>query len=128
MTKDGTVTTLHTFTGGDDGSAPGGLVEGSDGKFYGTTATYDGNASTIFSVTSVGFFTTLCTFPDGAKRTQRHRSVEGSDGNFYGGTDTGINTLGTIFQVTPTGDLTTIHLYLTNEGVNPSPLVLGQRR
>ena len=32
-----TLTTLYVFTGGADGGGPSGLVQGSDGNFYGTT-------------------------------------------------------------------------------------------
>ena len=38
MTPGGTFTTLHSFTGGNDGGSPrAGLVLGPDGNFYGTT-------------------------------------------------------------------------------------------
>ena len=43
MTPSGTLTTLYSFTGGNDGKWPvAGLVQASDGNFYGTT--YDGGA------------------------------------------------------------------------------------
>ena len=39
ITPAGALTTLYTFTGGNDGSQPqAGLTLGSDGNFYGTTA------------------------------------------------------------------------------------------
>jgi len=38
ISTNGALTTLYSFTGGNDGSAPeGGLVQGNDGNFYGTT-------------------------------------------------------------------------------------------
>src|SRR5438445_10572135 len=38
MSADGTITTLHSFAGDDDGGWPeAGLVQGPDGTFYGTT-------------------------------------------------------------------------------------------
>jgi uncharacterized repeat protein (TIGR03803 family) len=40
MTPDGAITILHAFTGGTDGATPTGLIQASDGGFYGTT--YDG--------------------------------------------------------------------------------------
>jgi uncharacterized repeat protein (TIGR03803 family) len=36
ITPTGVLTTLHSFNG-SDGSGPNGLIQGSDGKFYGTT-------------------------------------------------------------------------------------------
>jgi uncharacterized repeat protein (TIGR03803 family) len=53
ISSNGTLTTLYSFTGGNDGGFPGaGLVQGSDGNFYGTTQ-YDGrsNAGTVFRLT-----------------------------------------------------------------------------
>jgi uncharacterized repeat protein (TIGR03803 family) len=38
ITTEGVLTTLHSFNFADDGSSPlGGLVQGTDGSFYGTT-------------------------------------------------------------------------------------------
>jgi hypothetical protein len=38
ISTNGALTTLYSFTGLDDGGAPNGLIQGSDGSFYGTTA------------------------------------------------------------------------------------------
>ena len=38
VTPDGTLTSLHTFTSIDGGQPRGGLVQGTDGDFYGTTS------------------------------------------------------------------------------------------
>ena len=38
ISTNGALTTLYSFTGGNDGADPNaGLVQGSDGNFYGTT-------------------------------------------------------------------------------------------
>ena len=38
ISTNGALTTLYSFTGGNDGANPqAGLVQGSDGNFYGTT-------------------------------------------------------------------------------------------
>jgi uncharacterized repeat protein (TIGR03803 family) len=37
ITASGAMTTLHTFTDGEDHPVSGGLIQGADGKFYGTT-------------------------------------------------------------------------------------------
>jgi uncharacterized repeat protein (TIGR03803 family) len=90
----GTLTTLHSFSGfPGDGAAPvGGLVQGSDGNFYGTTAS--GGAffqGTIFRMTSSGAITVLHSFNSffGEGAVPIAGLVEGSDGNFYGTTALG---------------------------------------
>src|SRR5207244_2674484 len=67
MTPAGVLTTLVEFTGNgatNKGTSPqAGLVQGSDGNFYGTT--YGGGASgkgTVFQMTPVGVLTTLMEF------------------------------------------------------------------
>src|ERR1017187_8216933 len=51
-----TLTTLYSFTGGNDGGFPlGRLVQASDGNFYGTTFSYGGGGwGTVFKLTSSG--------------------------------------------------------------------------
>src|SRR6185503_4999352 len=56
MLPDGTLTTLHSFAGDDDGRWPeAGLVQGPDGTLYGTT-TWGGllDLGTMFAITPAG--------------------------------------------------------------------------
>ena len=68
-----------------------GLVQGSDGNFYGTT--YDGGTNgygTVFKISTNGVLTSLHSFTgtnDGANPYAG--LVQGSDGNFYGTTYSG---------------------------------------
>lgn len=80
---------LHTFTGSPDGGSPSGLVQGSDGNFYGTTA-YGGTNigsgygdGTVFKLCTNGLLTTLHSFnfDDGAYPCGL---LQANDGNFYG--------------------------------------------
>ena len=72
MTPGGRLTTLYSFcaqAGCTDGENPGGLVQATDGSFYGTTdagGVY--NYGTLFKVTPGGTLTTLHSFDgtDGA--------------------------------------------------------------
>jgi uncharacterized repeat protein (TIGR03803 family) len=120
ITPTGTLTILHSFNG-TDGYAPNGLIQGSDGKFYGTTAGGGANAEgTIFSIIPGGTPVTLYNFcsqtncADGAEPTAA--LVQGTDGNFYGTTFGGqtnpelcLTDCGTVFKITPAGSLTTLY-------------------
>ena len=102
-----TLNTLHTFSGPDGANPYAGLMQASDGNFYGTTKAggNGNNAGTIFKITSTGSFTSLyqfcplsgCTdgeYPDGGL-------IQASDGNFYGTTyQGGTSNDGTVFALT----------------------------
>ena len=113
ITPGGAFNKLHDFSGAD-GSFPNGLVQGTDGNFYGTAQEGGANnAGTVFKFNrSDNSVTTLYNFcsqpsctdggsPDGAL-------VQATDGNFYGTTFGGGNGGGTVFKITPTGKLTTL--------------------
>ncbi len=125
-----TVATMYSFCsqGGSactDGKNPqgvAGLVEGTDGNFYGTTEN-GGSASssgTVFKITPFGVLTTLYRFcaaggscADGAGP---NGVIQGTDLNFYGttaifGASGSIG--GTAFSVTPSGSLSTIYNFCT---------------
>jgi uncharacterized repeat protein (TIGR03803 family) len=125
ITPTGTLTTIHTFTGGADGYGPeGGLVLGSDGNFYGTTAYGDfssntANGGTVFKITQDGVFTTLHTLTLTEGSVPLASLIEGSDGNFYGTAETGGDSNGTVFSVTPEGAFTVLYTFLGSEGRQP---------
>ncbi len=58
ISTNGALTTLHLFTGGNDGANPqAALLQGSDGSFYGTTSTGGaGGVGTVFRLTIVPEF------------------------------------------------------------------------
>ena len=94
-----------------------GLVQGSDGNFYGTTlgggiADYYGyriERGTVFKVTTNGVLTTLVLFNEVNGEHPDAALVLGGDGNFYGTTESGgVNHAGTMFRLTPNGVLTTL--------------------
>jgi uncharacterized repeat protein (TIGR03803 family) len=119
ITPAGALTTMYSFCsqwgwGCPDGQQPwGGLVQASDGNFYGTTqygGTNDG-CGTIFKITPAGTLTTLYSF-DGTDGCQLEAGlVQASDGNFYGTTFAGGHAYGTVFQITPAGALTTLYSF-----------------
>ena len=130
MTPAGELTTLVEFT--DNGvinkgrSPEAALVQGTDGKLYGTTRNGGASGSgTVFKVTLAGSLTTLVEFTGGGDFNQgglpESALVQADDGNFYGTTLTGsvfgpenfVN--GTIFRMTPTGGLTTLVEFTQSE-------------
>ncbi|MGD1021065.1 MAG: choice-of-anchor tandem repeat GloVer-containing protein [Verrucomicrobiia bacterium] len=119
-----TIKTLHTFTGGSGGSQPyGGLIQGSDGNFYGTTYSGGGSDSgTVFSITAAGTLSTIYNFGGGSDGANPEAGlIQGSDGFLYGTTSRGgTGKAGTVFKVGTTGTLTTLHYFTGgSDGGNP---------
>jgi uncharacterized repeat protein (TIGR03803 family) len=125
VTLSGTETVLYSFAGGSDGEHPyGGVIQGSDGNFYGTT--YQGGSSgygTVFKLTPGGTETVLYTFAGGSGDGAYPEAglIQGSDGNFYGNTlQGGASGLGTVFELTPSGIETILHVFAgATDGANP---------
>lgn len=115
ITPSGVETVLHSFGASGDGTFPaGGLVQGTDGNFYGTTSGGGVNSlGTVFKVTPSGVETVLHSFgasTDGD--TPYARLTRGTDGNFYGTTFLGGATGdGTVFKITPAGVETILHSF-----------------
>jgi uncharacterized repeat protein (TIGR03803 family) len=129
MTPAGALTTLHSFNQAD-GWSPAALIKGTDGNFYGTTASGGpggSNYGTIFKMTPTGVLTTLHAFNQ-ADGWQPGGMFQNTDGNFYGVTASGGpggSSYGTIFKMTPTGALTTLHAFDQTDGWNPAALFKG---
>jgi uncharacterized repeat protein (TIGR03803 family) len=118
VTPEGTETVLHDFgSQNDDGAAPyAGLVQATDGNFYGTT--FGGGAynyGTVFKITPEGAVTILYSFcvqgyPCADGRVPFASLIQGIDGNLYGTTPAGgAHDAGTAFRVTLGGTLTTLY-------------------
>jgi uncharacterized repeat protein (TIGR03803 family) len=132
ISTNGALTSLYSFTGGNDGYFPRcGLVQGSDGNFYGTTSSGGTNSSpfdpfhnasfgTVFQISTAGVLTSLYSFTGGGDGSGPNSLVQGSDGNFYG------TTYDTVFRITTNGALTTLHSFAGDiESQGPVGLVQG---
>jgi uncharacterized repeat protein (TIGR03803 family) len=119
FTPNGTLMTLGRFDFSDGDNPYAGLVQASNGDFYGTT-TAGGvrNDGTVFKVTADGTLTTLHSFDGTDGANPAGVLVQASDGNLYGTTQTlgGNGNGGTIFRITPSGKLTTIYNFCAQTG------------
>jgi uncharacterized repeat protein (TIGR03803 family) len=103
------LTTLYNFcqlTNCADGNYPyGGLIQATDGNFYGTTGSGGPSAGTVLMITPQGALTTLysfCSQPGCADGSGPYGDLlQATDGNFYGTTFQGgvSGALGTIFSI-----------------------------
>ena len=124
ITPSGSLTVLHRFDPNDpaDGANPyAGLVQASDGCFYGVTVSGGlNNLGTIFKVTSTGDFTNLYSF-SGADGAEPYGAlVQGSDGALYGTTRIGgASGFGTTFKITTAGSFTSLHSFVASDGSHP---------
>jgi uncharacterized repeat protein (TIGR03803 family) len=130
MAADGALANLYSFTGGSDGAQPAGaLVQGADGRFYGTCAS--GGASgfgTVFRITPGGSFTNLHSFNGADGKFPAGALAQGCDGNFYGLTsEGGANGKGAVFKIAPAGAFTLLYSFTgTTDGYSPAgALVCG---
>jgi uncharacterized repeat protein (TIGR03803 family) len=146
-----TLTTLYTFTGGNDGRSPDAVVIGSGGVLYGTTS-YGGtsNYGTVYSLTpptspgGAWTETVLYSFAGGSDGEYPNAGVViGSGGVLYGTTQSGGtgpcsfpgSGCGTVYSLTPPASPggawieTVLHQFGANsgDGLNPhqAGLVIG---
>jgi uncharacterized repeat protein (TIGR03803 family) len=117
----GELTTLYSFCSRPDctdgsGPDPGGLVEATNGNFYGTTSGGGSHGyGTVFEISAAGELTTLYSFCSQRDCTDGHNPnglTIGSNGNLYGTTAVGgANGNGTVFEVSGAGELTTLYSF-----------------
>jgi uncharacterized repeat protein (TIGR03803 family) len=132
MTPRGTLTTLHNFDGNDGSTPLGGLLEATDGNFYGTTfdgaltsycslGAANGTCGTIFKITSEGVLTTLHRFANLDGGNSNAPLVQTTDGNFYGSAEYGgaAEYYGTLFKLRSSGSFSGQHTFSSGDGANP---------
>jgi len=121
MSPSGTLTTLYNFDGPHGASPAVGLVQASDGNFYGTTAgggfpnshcSFAASCGTVFRVTPAGVLNVIHRFQESDGANPEASLIEGTDGNLYGTTaQGGTYHDGTIFKIARDGTLTTLHSF-----------------
>jgi uncharacterized repeat protein (TIGR03803 family) len=126
MSATGAVTVLHSFNSGqNDGSWPNaGIVQGSDGAFYGTTLQGGGYGS-AYRIDAAGNFTLLHRFTVADGINPEGGLTRAGDGNFYGVTNQyGPKGGGTVFRLGPTGAFAVIHGFTWGDGYQPKARLL----
>jgi uncharacterized repeat protein (TIGR03803 family) len=115
------ITTLASFVNATGEGPWGGIIQASDGNFYGATPNGGANSlGTVFKLTPSGTLTTLISFagPNGNYSTSP--LIQGKDGNLYGTTVYGGSSNdGTVFKITPSGSLTTLVNFNYTNGADP---------
>lgn len=134
VTPQGKYTPIYVFCAQpgclDGGQPSAGLVQGTDGNFYGTTLVGGTHlysnffGGTIFKLTPAGQYTVLynfCSQPNCADGGNAIGGlIQGTDGNFYGTAQVGgANFDGAIFQITPEGQYTVLHSFDFTDGDAP---------
>ncbi len=128
ITSQGALTTLYSFCSepncADGGGPYAGLIQGSDGAFYGTTTAGGGTAcvdcGTVFKITPQGTFMTLHSFDGSDGMIPYGGLIQATDGNFYGTTIGDAYGYGSVFKMTPAGELTTLHIFDQIDGYWPN--------
>lgn len=124
ISRSGAYKILHMFSGnggtGDGANPAAGLIQASDGNFYGTTQAggVDG-AGTVFMMKSSGAVIVLHSFStsDGNGTYPQSALVEGSDGNLYGTCYSGgANSVGTVFRISKSGSFQKIYDFTNASG------------
>ena len=114
----------HSFTNGVDGATPlAGLIQASDGNFYGASLHGVGaSLGTLFRMTPANVFTPLHAFGGGDDGGNPLASlVQGSDGNLYGTASTGgSNGVGTVFSLSTNGLFTPLWSFNSTNGSYPA--------
>ncbi|HSB67815.1 MAG TPA: choice-of-anchor tandem repeat GloVer-containing protein, partial [Candidatus Methylomirabilis sp.] len=109
---------LHGFNGSDGAIPSAGLIQASDGNFYGTTS-QGGGAGTVFRLSPSGILTTLHNFSGSDGAYPYAGLIQASDGKFYGTTSQGGAGYGTVFRLTPAGEFTSLKSFYGFDGANP---------
>jgi len=114
ITPDGTLTTLQSLGGANEGIYPyAGLIQAASGDLYGTTSQGGVNAEgTVFQIGPTGSLTTVYAFGLIHGSQPWAGLAQTANGDLYGTTNKGGRyNYGTVFRITATGTLMTIHSF-----------------
>lgn len=102
ITTAGAIKTVHGFVDATGSFPNSGVIQGTDGKLYGTTGfgATNGNGG-IYKVTTGGAFTLLHSTDNATGPTNYNDLLQATDGNFYGaGEGGGLGNQGDLYELT----------------------------
>ena len=128
LASDGSKTLLYSFTGGNDGAGPHGLIMDKAGNLYGVTSggggtgCYDeAGCGTIFELAANGAETVLHAFQGGTDGENPSGGlIADKKGNLYGTTGD------TVFRVSADGKLKTLHYFSGADGYEIGSVTLAR--
>jgi uncharacterized repeat protein (TIGR03803 family) len=127
VTTSGTLKLLGSLNYAVNGAIPyAGVIQATNGSFYGTTTAGELGAGTVYELTPFGQLTAIYNF--GAYGVSPLAGlVQASNGNFYGvAVNGGQYDCGTLFELTPSGGFTLLHTFDGGDGCYPqATLVQG---
>jgi len=138
ITPQGSLTSLYSFNLTTDAAAPGNLIQGADGNFYGTAASGGPGGycpssdptlilkgcGIVFKITPAGALTTVYEFEGMNDGAAPAGLIQAKGGSFYGFASSPNNTNdGSIFQLTSAGVLTTVVVFNGTNGSSPNTLL-----
>jgi uncharacterized repeat protein (TIGR03803 family) len=116
MSPSGTYTLLHTINGTTEGSRTIGLVQASDGNFYGTASYQAGMGASLFGgvfrMTPAGQLTMIYDFP--SPQIPVSRLIQASNGLLYGSAYYFGGTVEYVYQISTSGAFQQIHQTTVN--------------
>jgi uncharacterized repeat protein (TIGR03803 family) len=131
LTSAGKFSTIYAFDGTSGFNPQAPLIQGTDGNFYGTTASggittssncwgSSSSCGTVFKITTGGKLTTVYKFDQTHGAGPLSPVIQGTDGNFYGTTSAGgTSGLGVVFKLTSAGVITVLHNFIGSDGETP---------
>jgi uncharacterized repeat protein (TIGR03803 family) len=127
-----TLSVLHAFNRSDGANPNAGLIQATDGNFYGTTPLGGQHGfGTVFKMTPEGRLTTLHAFDGTDGQWPIGTLVQGGDGYFYGTSSAArdsqvTRSTGTVFKISSDGEFILLHRFNIADGGEPrGALVVG---
>lgn len=120
LTRDGSLTVLHQFTGASETYALFPLLQTASGDLYGVTVSSKGGNGEVFKYSAAGAFSVVHSFTGTDGSQPSGALILAKDGNYYGMTSAGgTSDKGVIYRITPAGVFSKLHDFAAGDGEAP---------